>query len=53
MSEDTRGRLAALEQEHAELKRRLPKHSLPVVMALRLEDLEEEIARLRRELEGV
>ncbi|MHB1131469.1 MAG: hypothetical protein ACYC4L_03685 [Chloroflexota bacterium] len=48
---DSRGRLAALEHERAELERRLPKHSVPMAMALRLEEIEEAIALLRRELE--
>jgi hypothetical protein len=48
---DTEDRLVELEREHADLQSRLPKHSVPMAMMLRLEDLEEEIARLRSESE--
>ena len=40
-------RIIQLEQEIAELKARLPKHSVPASMMIELEDLEEELASLR------
>lgn len=40
-----------MERERADLESRLPKHSVPMAMMLRLEELEEEIGRLRRERE--
>lgn len=42
-------RLARLERERTDLQRRLPTRSVPMAMMTRLEDLEEEIARLRSE----
>jgi hypothetical protein len=36
--------LAALERELAQLKRQLPRHSVPAAFLLRIEELEEEIA---------
>lgn len=39
--------MARLEQEIAELRARLPKHSTPPAMLLRLEELEDELARLQ------
>lgn len=36
-------RTAQLEKEIAELKARLPKHSVPAAMIIELEDLEEEL----------
>lgn len=36
-------RIAQLEKEIAELKARLPKHSVPAAMIIELEDLEEEL----------
>ncbi len=45
-------RLAALEREHAELLARLPAHSLPPALLLRLDAIEEEIAALRLPLTG-
>ena len=44
-------RLAQLERERSNLQERLPKHSVPMAMMLRLEELEEEIANLRRQRE--
>jgi hypothetical protein len=40
-------RLRALEQQLADLRARLPKHSIPAAMILQLESLEDEIERLR------
>jgi ribosomal protein L29 len=45
-------RIAELEQRIADLKARLPKHSVPPAMIQELEDLEDELARLRREEVG-
>ncbi len=44
--------LRQLEARLAELKGRMPAHSLRPAMLLELEDLEDEIARLRAELGG-
>jgi hypothetical protein len=44
-------RLEQLERERSDLNKRLPKHSVPMAMMLRLEELEEEIERLRRQRE--
>ncbi len=43
--------IAELERRIADLKARLPKHSVPPAMLQELEDLEEELARLRREVQ--
>lgn len=40
-------RLRALEQQLADLRARLPKHSVPAAMILEMESLEDEIERLR------
>lgn len=40
-------RIAQLEKEIAELRARLPKHSVPAAMILELEDLEDELETLR------
>jgi hypothetical protein len=39
--------IVKLEQQIAELKARLPKHSVPAAMLIELEELEEELARLQ------
>lgn len=44
---DDREKIAQLEKELAELKARLPKHSVPAAMIIELEELEEEIEALR------
>jgi hypothetical protein len=44
---DDRERIAQLEKELAELKGRLPKHSVSAAMMIELEELEEELAALR------
>jgi hypothetical protein len=49
---DRAARLAALEREHVELLARLPAHSLPPALLLRLDALEEAIAALRLSLAG-
>jgi uncharacterized small protein (DUF1192 family) len=43
-------RIAQLEAEIAELRARLPKHSVPPAMILELEDLEDELARLQAQV---
>lgn len=40
-------RITQLEKEIAELKARLPKHSVPAAMIIELEDLEDELEVLR------
>jgi hypothetical protein len=40
-------RLQQLEQQLADLRARLPKHSVPAAMILELESLEDEIAQLQ------
>lgn len=40
-------RIADLEKEIDDLKRRLPKHSIPPSMIRRLEELEDELAEAR------
>ncbi|MGB9775509.1 MAG: histidine kinase [Anaerolineae bacterium] len=46
-------RIAELERRIADLKARLPKHSVPPAMLLELESLEEELGRLIGESEEV
>lgn len=43
----TEEQIAQLEKEIAELKARLPKHSVPAAMIIELEDLEDELERMR------
>jgi hypothetical protein len=50
--EDRAGRLARLEREHRELVASLPAHSVPASILIRIEELEEEIAALRAEVES-
>lgn len=40
-------KIARLEDEIEELKARLPKHSVPPALIIELEDLEDELERLR------
>jgi hypothetical protein len=40
-------RVVDLERRIADLKARLPKHSVPPAMMIELEELEEELARLK------
>jgi len=44
-------RIAELEAEIAELKARMPKHSVPPAMIIELEDLEDELATLKAQVE--
>jgi cell division septum initiation protein DivIVA len=39
--------IVKLEQQVADLKARLPKHSVPPAMLIALEEMEEELARLK------
>ena len=41
--------LEELEKQIADLRARLPKHSVPTAMLIELEELEEELGRRRRE----
>jgi hypothetical protein len=50
--EDRAGRLARLEREHRELVASLPAHSVPASILIRIEELEEEIAAQRAEVES-
>ncbi len=45
-------RIEALEKQIAELEARLPKHSVPAAMVIELEDLEEELERLKAQAAG-
>lgn len=45
-------RIAVLEQQLADLRARLPKHSTPPAMIWQMEELEEELGSLRQELES-
>ncbi len=47
---DTRDELQRLEAELADLKARMPAHTPRPAMLMEMEDLEDEIARLRAEL---
>lgn len=44
-------RIQELKRRIADLRARMPKHSVPPTMVQELEDLEEELARLTREAE--
>lgn len=44
-------RIAELEAEIAELKARMPKHSVPPAMIIELEDLEDELETLKARVE--
>ena len=44
---DDRERIKVLEEKIAELKRQWPAHSVPPAMLMRLDDLEDELERLR------
>jgi hypothetical protein len=43
-------RIAELEKRLAETQARMPKHSVPMSMMIELEELEEELAELRRQM---
>jgi hypothetical protein len=44
-------KLAELERQHRELLASLPAHSIPASLLIRLEELEDEIASLRAQLD--
>jgi hypothetical protein len=46
-------RIVELERRIADLKARLPKHSVPAAMMIELEELEQELARLKEAEECV
>lgn len=50
-SDERASRLAALEREHAERVASLPAHSVPASLLIRIEELEDQIAALRAEIE--
>jgi len=45
-------RLEEIEQQIDDLKRSLPAHSIPTVMLLTLEELEEELHQLKENIRG-
>jgi len=51
-TEGLRTRIATLERRLTDLQSRLPAHSVPTAMAVELEEVEEALAGLRRELDG-
>jgi hypothetical protein len=51
VSGDAAGRIAELEERIADLRARLPRHSVPPAMFIELEDLEEELERARQHAE--
>jgi hypothetical protein len=52
VSGDAAGRIAELEVRIADLRARLPRHSVPPSMIIELEDLEEELERARQHAEA-
>ena len=50
MNENTTTRVEELEKKIADLKARLPKHSVPASMIIELEDMEEELEQARTKL---
>jgi hypothetical protein len=52
VSGDAAGRIAELEERIADLRARLPRHSVPPAMFIELEDLEEELERARARAEA-
>ncbi len=51
--DDLAVRLAQLQREHDEVEASLPAHSVPASMLIRLEELEDEIATVQKELEAI
>ena len=49
MNESTMARVTELEKRIADLKARLPRHSVPPAMLIELDELEEELERARAE----
>ena len=52
VSSHREARIAELEERIADLKARLPRHSVPPAMFIELEDLEEELERAREQAEA-
>lgn len=52
VSGDAAGGIAELEERIADLKARLPRHSVPPSMFIELEDLEEELEQARQHAEA-
>jgi hypothetical protein len=46
---DLEQRIAELEKQLEDARARLPKHSIPMTMMIELEELEDELAKLRRQ----
>jgi hypothetical protein len=51
MSKDIAAQIVKVEMQIADLKARMPKHSVPACMMIELDDLEEELARLKEDEE--
>jgi hypothetical protein len=51
-SGDAAGRIAELEERIADLRARLPRHSVPPAMFIELEELEEELERTQGHAEA-
>jgi hypothetical protein len=49
LASNDKDRILALEQEIAEIKRRWPPHSVPSSLLRRLDELEDELARAKKE----
>lgn len=47
MSKDIQAQIVKVEKQIADLRARMPKHSVPPSMMIELEELEDELARLR------
>ena len=47
MSKDSAAQIVKLEEQISDLQARMPKHSVPASMMIELEELEEELARLK------
>ena len=48
MSKDLEAQIVKIERQIADLKARLPRHSIPPAMLVQLEDMEVELARLKQ-----
>jgi hypothetical protein len=51
-AQDLKAQIAGLEHRLADLRARVPAHSVPMAMAIELEEIEEALVALRRELDG-
>jgi hypothetical protein len=52
VSSHREARIAELEERIADLRARLPRHSVPPAMVIEMEELEEELEQARRHAEG-